>query len=422
MKGRRFQGLRTLFSGKDFKKLCVAQVFGGMGEWLATLALIGLVYDRTHSAVASGMVLALRILPAALAGSFLGHFVDRFDRRKVLIACTAGRALIYGSLPLVGGVAPVLALALVAEVATLAYMSARDATLPRLVPKESLSTANAISMASSFGSMPFGSGVYAVIMWAGGLAGYHGQGLALLGAAAMMWSASMLIGRIASARGIAAKPLAATDDGKPKQRVAVRDVMRADPILKKVMIGGAIVACCGGTLITLGLAYVRDTLHAGTAAYGGLLTAFCAGGVVGVVALQKTRKHMDRIFHLGGAVMGVILLGMAIFPSTIVGFGMSFLFGTAVVATMLGGITLLQERVHDAVRGRVFAMAHSSLRVGAVLVGLLAAWGAKVLGSGHVVGTMDGTQVMLAFAGFLLFVTGAWLISKRTPAPAIAAA
>src|SRR5438105_3601185 len=100
MKAGRFQGLRALFGKRDFRKLCVAQVFGGMGEWLATLALIGLVYDRTHSAFISGIVLASRILPAALIGSLLSAFVDRFDRRKVLIACTAGRATIYGILPI----------------------------------------------------------------------------------------------------------------------------------------------------------------------------------------------------------------------------------------------------------------------------------------------------------------------------------
>src|SRR5262245_5517559 len=139
--GSRFQGLRSLLRGRDFKRLCIAQIFGGMGEWLATMALIALVWDRTHSAFASGVVLALRILPAAVIGSLLSMVVDRFDRRRVLVACTLGRACIYGSLPLVSGVAPVLALALVAEVATLAYMAARDATLPRLVPAEHLATA-----------------------------------------------------------------------------------------------------------------------------------------------------------------------------------------------------------------------------------------------------------------------------------------
>jgi dTMP kinase len=417
-KARRFPGLRTLFGKRDFRKLCVAQVFGGMGEWLATLALIGLVWDRTHSAFVSGIVLASRILPAALIGSLLSAFVDRFDRRKVLIACTFGRATIYGLLPLVGGVAPVLALALLAEVGTLAYMSARDATLPRLVPAESLSTANAFSMVSAFGSMPFGSAIYALLIWGSGRLGHPGQAVPLVAAAVMLYMATLLIGQIASAAGVAVKPVHdATEGDKTSGRVALRAIVRADPVLKKVMIGGAIMACCGGSLITLGLSYVRDTLHASNAAYGGLLTAFCAGAVTGVIALHRARKHMTRVFHLGGGIMGVILVGMAVFPSTAVGFFMSYLFGAAVVAAMLGLITILQQRVHDAVRGRVFALAHSSLRIGAVAVGLLAAWGAKVLGSGNVIGSMDGTQVVLGGAGLMLFLTAAWMLGNRTRQP-----
>jgi dTMP kinase len=412
MKVRRFAGLRALFGRRDFRKLCVAQVFGGMGEWLATLALIGLVWDRTHSAFISGIVLASRILPAALIGSFLSAFVDRFDRRKVLIACTFGRATIYGILPLVGGVAPVLALALLAEVGTLAYMSARDATLPRLVPEDSLSTANAFSMVSAFGSMPLGSALYALLIW-----GHPGQAVPFIAAAAMLYTATLLIGQIASAKGIAVKPVVVAGEKKTSGRVALRAMVRADPVLKKVMIGGAIMACCGGCLITLGLSYVRDTLHASTAAYGGLLTAFCAGAVTGVMALQRARKHMTSVFHLGGGLMGIILLAMAIFPSTVVGFFMAYFFGTAVVAAMLGLITILQQRVHDAVRGRVFALAHSSLRIGAVAVGLLAAWAAKMLGSGHVFWTMDGTQIMLAAAGLTMFVAAAWLLGGRTLRP-----
>ena len=180
-------------------------------------------------------------------------------------------------------------------------------------------------------------------------------------------------------------------------------------------------ACCGGSLITLGISYVRGTLHASNAAYGGLMVAFCFGAVTGVIALQRARKHMTHVFHLGGGTMGVILIAMAIFPSTVAAFFMAYLFGSAVVAAMLGLITILQERVHDAVRGRMFTLAHSSLRVGAVAVGLLAAWGAKMLGSGHVVWTMDGTQVVFCATGVTLFVAAAWLLGGRVR-PAVAAA
>ena len=421
MKVRKFEGLRTLFGKRDFRKLCTAQVFGGMGEFLATLALIGFVYDRTHSAFLSGVVLASRILPAALIGSVLSAFVDRFDRRKVLIVCTFGRATIYGILPLVGGVAPVLALALLAEVGTLAYMAARDATLPRLVPEESLPTANALSMVTAFGSMPLGWVAYTVLTMISAKLGHPGQALPFIAAAGMLYAATLLIGHIASAKGIAAKP-EGIHAGEKITRGALRQVLRADPVLKKVVIGGAIMACCGGSLITLGISYVRGTLHASNAAYGGLMMAFCFGAVTGVGALQRARKHMTRVFHLGGGAMGVILILMAMFPSTVAAFFMAYLFGTAVVAAMLGLITILQERVHDAVRGKMFTLAHSSLRIGAVAVGLLAAWGAKVLGSGHVFWTMDGTQVVFCGTGITLFLAAAWLLGGRAKPVAVAAA
>jgi dTMP kinase len=409
----RFSGLKALFGTRDFRRLCISQIFGGMGEWLATMALITLVWDRTHSAFASGIVLALRILPAAVISSFLSMIVDRFDRRRVLVACTLGRACIYGSLPLVSGVAPVLALALLAEVGTLAYMAARDATLPRLVPPEHLSTANAISMASAFGSMPIGSGIFAGLVWLQHRSGHAGVGLPLIAAAVMLFGATLLIGRIQNASGVPVND-APVADAAPKdsraQRAALRQVLRDDPILARVVLGAVVVACAGGSLLTLGLAYVRGTLHAGPAAYSGLLTTFCAGAVTGVVALQKAREHLPKIFHLGAAAMGAILLAMALFPSTAIGYAMGFVFGGAFVATFLGGITILQDRVDDAVRGRAFAIAHSGLRVGAVGVGLLAAWAAKAMGSGHVVGLMDGTQVVLGIAGFAMFATAAMLV------------
>src|SRR3989442_16029646 len=111
--------------------------------------------------------------------------------------------------------------------------------------------------------------------------------------------------------------------------------------------------------------------------------------------------------------MGGLLLLMALFRSTQMGFGMGFVFGGAFVTTFLGGVTIIQERVHDSLRGRAFALAHSGLRVSAVTLGVLAAWGAKILGSQQrVVGTfrMDGTQIVFMAAGALLLVAGTFLL------------
>ena len=415
----RFKSLRALNRSRDFRTLCASQALAGLGEWLATLALIALVWDKTHSAIASGVVLAFRILPAALLGSWLGSLVDRLDRKRVLVACNAGRAVMYGMLPIAGGLAPVLALALLAEVATIAYMSARDATLPRLIEREHLPMANAISMASAYGAMPIGSGMFALVTWI-----KPGVALPMFLAAGIVGLATILVGRVNAHIEV----VEATPDGCPvpekttfREGVrAIRALLKADPVLKRVAIGAAVAATGGGAVLTLGLAYVRGTLRAGPGAYGGLLTAFCAGVLVGVVGLQRNRQHLTKLFHLGVAAMGGILLIMALFPSTPVGFGMGFVFGGAFVATFLGGITILQERVHDSLRGRAFALAHSGLRVSAVTLGVAAAWGAKLLGSHQrSLGTfqMDGTQIVFMAAGLFLLL-GATILLRPAAARA----
>ncbi len=425
---QRFQSLRALNRSRDFRTLCASQALAGLGEWLATLALIALVWEKTHSAIASGVVLAFRILPAALLGSWLGSLVDRLDRKRVLVACNAGRAVVYGALPVVGGLAPVLALALLAEVGTIAYMSARDATLPRLIEREHLPMANAISMASAYGAMPIGSGMYALVTWIQQqTTGRTGVAFPMFLAAVIVGFATILVGRVnAHADVVENIPDGCPEPEKTTFREgvrALRGLLAADPVLKRVAIGAAVAATGGGAVLTLGLAYVRGTLRAGPGAYGGLLTAFCAGVLVGVAGLQRNRAHLTKLFHLGVAAMGGILLIMALFPSTPVGFGMGFVFGGAFVATFLGGITILQERVHDSLRGRAFALAHSGLRVGAVTLGILAAWGAKVLGAEpRVLGTfrMDGTQIVFMAAGMFLLVAAMFLLRPVSARPAAA--
>lgn len=419
IKGR-LKSVSVLWASPDFRAICASQALAGLGEWLATMALIAIVWDRTHSALVSGLVLAFRILPAALIGSFVGTLVDRFDRRRVLVACTAARAAVYGALPLVGGIGPILALALVAEVASIAYIAARDATLPRLVPEGSLPAANAMSMGAAYGAMPVGAGLFALLSSFDG-----GVTFSMVLAGALLGGATILVGRVnAHSIAVSRGDAAPGDRGTFRQGIAgLREVFRNDPILRRVAIGGAVAATGGGAIITLGLAYVRGTLHAGPGAYSGLLISFAFGAVAGVVALQKARRVLHKVFHVGVGTMGFILIAMALFPSAAVGFGMSFIFGGAFMATFLGGITILQERVHDSLRGRAFAIAHSGLRVSAVLMGAVAAWGAKMVGSSpraYGMIRMDGTQAMLGLAGLMLFAVAVSML--RRPAAARASA
>jgi hypothetical protein len=270
-------------------------------------------------------------------------------------------------------------------------------------------------MGSAYGSMPVGSGLFALLS----LFGRANIVLALAVAGGLFAIATLIVGRINAHSLEGAELDGAELEEHPGLRAsfrALRDVFRNDPILRRVGIGGTVAATAGGAVITLGLAYVRTTLHAGSGAYSGLLVSFCAGVVFGVVALQRARKIMHKLFMLGVGALGAILIVMALFPSTAVGFLMGFIFGSAFVMTFLGGITILQERLSDNLRSHAFAVAHSGLRVVAVVTGVFAAWVAKEIGDApHTVGIfrMDGTQMVFAAAGLLPFIAA---ISMLRPA------
>ena len=79
----RYPAFRWLLGG-----LAVSQ----LGDWLYNLALIALVYGRTHSALWAGITTAARVIRIVALGPLGGVVADRFDRRRVMITCDVTRA------------------------------------------------------------------------------------------------------------------------------------------------------------------------------------------------------------------------------------------------------------------------------------------------------------------------------------------
>ena len=70
----------------SFRRLIAAQAISQLGDWLYNVALLALVFDRTHSSAWLGATTAARVLPIVLLGPVAGLLGDRFDRRLIMIA------------------------------------------------------------------------------------------------------------------------------------------------------------------------------------------------------------------------------------------------------------------------------------------------------------------------------------------------
>ncbi|HEX6480430.1 MAG TPA: MFS transporter [Ktedonobacteraceae bacterium] len=91
---------KSLWRNRDYMLLWSGQALSDIGGAVSELAFPLLVLAVTHSPSQAGFVAALRALPATLFSLFAGVLVDRWDRKRVMLVCDAGRALSLASIPL----------------------------------------------------------------------------------------------------------------------------------------------------------------------------------------------------------------------------------------------------------------------------------------------------------------------------------
>lgn len=107
-------GYGSVFAVGEFRALWAAELFSQMGDQFARVALAVLVYQRTSSALLTGLVYALTYLPSFIGGVLLGGLADRHRRREVVFAVDLLRAVLTGLMAIPGLSLPVLCVLLTA--------------------------------------------------------------------------------------------------------------------------------------------------------------------------------------------------------------------------------------------------------------------------------------------------------------------
>src|SRR5262245_53899221 len=79
---------------RDFRRLFLASVISLGGDWFLFVALGGLVLQVTGQALSVGILIMSQELPIFVATPWAGWLTDRFDRRRLMIACDVARTVI----------------------------------------------------------------------------------------------------------------------------------------------------------------------------------------------------------------------------------------------------------------------------------------------------------------------------------------
>ena len=153
-----------VFGTPAYFRLWLAQVVSSMGDWIGLIAILAIasrVSDNSGAAVS--LVMVARVVPGFFLGTVGGVVIDRFDRRKVMVICDVLRASLLLLLPFVDTLTGLVLISFGLEVLTLLWGPAKEASVPHLVDKSQLASANSLSLVASYATFPLASIVFSLL-------------------------------------------------------------------------------------------------------------------------------------------------------------------------------------------------------------------------------------------------------------------
>ena len=372
-----------------------ALAFRWLALWLATFALMTLVLDISGSAAAVGGVLALRLAPATLAGPLIGMVATRFGRRSLLVGLDFVRGGVALVIPLVATLWWVYPWTITIEVAAVVAIAARDASIRDLVDEHNLPIANGMVMGATYGAIPLGAGAFAAVSAAGAsiAGGISGTTVAFWVDAATFAVSALLIRRIVE---IPDRPdlVAGT-----AERVRLSDARRVP--LVRATLPPIVAASLGiGTLFSLGVTFVRDTLGADQAQFGSLVAVFGLGAAGGLGLRELWRLRGVGAVRLGVGVMGSVMVVMAFSGGMPAALVTAFAFGAGGAYAIVSGLTVLQVDLPAEWRLISLGAFHVAVRMALAVGALTAGLAVDLLGERMVAGLVP-IRLVLVVSGAL---------------------
>jgi len=398
-------------------------LFSSLGDWLGLLATTALAqqlsgdnYAKANFAIAG--VFIARLLPSVFLGPLAGVLADRFDRRKLMVVCDILRTGLYISIPIFHNYFWLYTATILVECVTLFWSPAKEASVPNLVPRNKLESANQVSLLAAYGTAPIAAIIFSI------LALFSNAFNALLPSfatnavdIALYINAASFAFAAYTVWGLHEIPK--IKDSKKDSEVGVGKslwqgwkAVSGSKIIRGLVVGmvGAFVAA--GAVIGLARTFVGD-LGGGEAAYGVLFGAVFTGLAVGIAAGPKVFAQFSRrrLFGASLTIAGIFLVFLAAIPNLVLAVIIVIFLGAFSGICWVTGFTMLGMEVQDEVRGRTFAFVQSLIKVTLVAVLAIspliaAAFGEHTLKFKNTELNYNGAAITILIAGVIAAIIG----------------
>jgi len=346
--------MRDVLALPDYRRLWLAGSISAFGDNLTTLTLFLLVNHLTGSTAAIATMAIAIALPDVAVGLLAGVYVDRLDRRRVMIGSDLLRGVIvlgFAAVTTAGHVWWLYAIAAVQATIGTFFDPARGALVPRLVPAEGLLAANSLSQTTRILTGVLGTGAAGLLVGA-----FHDYWPAFAVDALTFFASALLVSRIKQGRGTESAGEAGAANAWDELRAGIRAMLASRPVTA-ILVASSVTMLGVGAINVLMVPFLVNTLRIRPAWFGvveGAQTAsmILAGALTGLLArhLAPSRIVTGCVIGLGCGV-GVFALSRDLWHVLLI----LFAVGWFITPLQAASSTLMQTTVDNRLLGRVGA-------------------------------------------------------------------
>lgn len=357
---------RSALGHRRFRSLLASHAASQMGQSLFTVAVTVVVWEKTQSAAWVAAAASSRLLPYVLFSTVAGVVADRYDRRRVLQAASAVRAVFMVLLVVTAVVdAPVLvilALAFAATVAGTVCYPAVAALIPQAVATRDLAAANVLFTTLESTAFIVGPAL-------GGLLLVVGPPELAFAVNGVMFAVAMVTMRpVRDLRGAPAQ--AGAEERFLRQLTeGFRAVLGSGSVAVPLLLMVVVNLVYGMSLVVV-LLIATDLMDVGAQGFG-FLNAALGVGAFAVVAVSNrlaSGAHPLRILTWAVIASGVPFAALAVVDWLPAAMVLLVVAGAGSVLTEVVAVTILQRSLDDNVLARVFGILDATV-IGSVLLG-----------------------------------------------------
>ena len=355
-KPRAFAGISHAWRAlrhRNFRLFFGGQSISLIGTWMTRIATSWLVYRLTGSALLLGVVSFAGQIPTFLLAPFAGVWVDRLNRRQVLIwtqALSMVQSLLLAVLTFSGHITVewILVLSVMQGSINAFDMPARQAFMVQMVGDRA-DLSNAIAINSSMVNMArlVGPSLAGVVI----AVSSEAWCFLIDGISYIAVIASLLAMRIDAA---AVRRKAASALHELKEGWSYVSNFLA---IRTILLLFAVTSLVGTPFVVLMPIFAVNVLHGGPHTLGFLMGAMGVGALISALSLaaRKSVRGLIRMIPIAAAVFGLGLIGFGLSRSFWLSMGMVLIAGMGMMQGMAASNTIIQTLVSEDKRGRVMS-------------------------------------------------------------------